>query len=75
MPNTELLLAEIEHLLQCAETGATPRADGGFGVDAVRAIEMAVDIGWQPAGMCELMRPAAAPELAVAAGQGGTATQ
>ena len=71
LPNTEPLLCEIEHFLDCAESGRTPRTDGKFGEDVVRAIEMAMDIGWQSAGMCEEMRLATAvPELAAAVGSG-----
>ncbi|HUA98732.1 MAG TPA: Gfo/Idh/MocA family oxidoreductase [Terracidiphilus sp.] len=74
LPNTEPLLTEVEHFLECAATGETPRTDGSFGVDVVRAIEMAIDIGWQPSGVCEEMRLAAVmPELAVPAGHGGVA--
>lgn len=61
LPNTEPLLAEIEHFLDCASSGKTPRTDGDFGVDVVRAIEMATDVGWQQEGMCEEMRLTAAP--------------
>lgn len=73
LPNTEPLLTEVEHFLECVETGKTPHTDGAFGVDVVRAIEMAADIGWQPSGMCEEMRLAAASGLAVPASQGGIA--
>jgi predicted dehydrogenase len=47
LANTEPLLTEIEHFLECAESGATPRTCGEFGEKVVRAIEMATDIGWQ----------------------------
>ena len=68
LPNTEPLLAEIEHFLDCATAGTSPLTDGDFGVDVVRAIEMAMDIGWQQEGMCEEMRlTSAVPELAVTA--------
>jgi predicted dehydrogenase len=50
LPNTEPLLNEIEHFLECAESGRTPRTDGKFGEDVVRAIEMASNIVWQPSG-------------------------
>jgi predicted dehydrogenase len=73
LPNTEPLLAEIEHFLDCAKSGKTPRTDGNFGVNVVRAVEMAMDIGWQPAGTCEEMRLAGAlPEL-VSSAAGGAA--
>jgi predicted dehydrogenase len=47
LSNTEPLLTEIEHFLECAETGASPRTGGAFGEEVVRAIEMATDIGWK----------------------------
>lgn len=47
LSNAEPLLIEIEHFLDCAASGARPRTDGKFGEDVVRAIEMAVDIGWK----------------------------
>lgn len=75
LPNTEPLLTEVEHFLECAETGATPHTDGAFGVDVVRAIEMAVDIGWEPAGQCEELRLATVPELPLAGTQGGTSAR
>ncbi|MGB7547831.1 MAG: Gfo/Idh/MocA family oxidoreductase [Terracidiphilus sp.] len=76
LPNTEPLLAEIEHFLTCAESGNRPLTDGKFGEDVVRAIEMAEDIGWQPAGMCDEMRLAGvAPELAGQTAGGGRASR
>jgi predicted dehydrogenase len=48
LPNTEPLLIEIEHFLECVQSGKTPRTDGRFGEDVVRTIEMAEDIGWHP---------------------------
>ncbi|MBZ5513941.1 MAG: Gfo/Idh/MocA family oxidoreductase [Acidobacteriia bacterium] len=48
LANTEPLLIEIEHFLQCIETGETPRTDGRFGADVVTAIEMAAQGRWQP---------------------------
>lgn len=47
LPNTEPLLIEINHFLQCIETGTAPRTDGRFGEDVVRAIEMAKEIDWE----------------------------
>jgi predicted dehydrogenase len=68
LPNTEPLLTEIEHFLECAESGAAPRTNGKFGEDVVRAVELAIDIGWQggnvrdesplEAGTSELAQPA-----------------
>jgi predicted dehydrogenase len=72
LPNTEPLITEIEHFLACAESGNTPRTDGKFGEDVVRAIEMAKDIGWEPTGTCDEMRLVGAePELAAQAAGGG----
>ena len=48
MANTEPLLTEIEHFLECIETRQTPRTDGKFGADVVAAIEMATQTSWQP---------------------------
>jgi len=74
LPNTEPLLTEIDHFLACAESGATPRTDGKFGEDVVRAIEMARDIGWTPTGTCDEMRLASvAPELAAQSASEGRA--
>lgn len=47
LSNAEPLLLEIDHFLECTETGAVPRTGGKFGTDVVRAIEMASDIGWK----------------------------
>jgi predicted dehydrogenase len=74
LPNTEPLLVEIENFLDCAKSGRTPLTDGNFGVDVVRAVEMAMDIGWQPAGTCEEMRlSGAVPDLVPSALAGGAA--
>jgi predicted dehydrogenase len=43
LENTEPLLTEVEHFLHCIETGETPRTDGRFGADVVRAVEMAAN--------------------------------
>jgi predicted dehydrogenase len=48
LANTEPLLIEIEHFLECIETGATPRTNGKFGADVVAAIEMANQFSWEP---------------------------
>jgi predicted dehydrogenase len=48
LANTEPLLIEIEHFLECIETGATPRTNGKFGSDVVAAIEMANQFSWEP---------------------------
>jgi predicted dehydrogenase len=48
LANTEPLLTEIEHFLECIETGQTPRTDGKFGADVVAAIELATKSSWQP---------------------------
>jgi predicted dehydrogenase len=47
LANTEPLLIEIEHFMDCIETGATPRTDGKFGAEVVSAIEMAEKFEWQ----------------------------
>ena len=46
LPNTEPLLTEIEHFIECVESGACPRTDGKFGTDVVAAIEMANQLSW-----------------------------
>ncbi len=43
LENTEPLLTEIEHFLDCIKTGETPRTDGQFGAAVVRAVEMAAN--------------------------------
>ena len=47
LPNTEPLLIEIEHFIDCIETGATPRTNGNFGAEVVSAIEMATNLSWR----------------------------
>lgn len=47
LPNTEPLLIEIEHFIECIETGSAPRTDGKFGSEVVSAIEMANDLSWR----------------------------
>ncbi|PYV19675.1 MAG: oxidoreductase [Acidobacteria bacterium] len=47
LANTEPLLIEIEHFLDCIATGETPRTDGRFGAKVVSAIEMAEKFDWQ----------------------------
>lgn len=47
LSNAEPLLIEVDHFLDCAQSGKPPRTDGKFGEDVVRAIEMATDIGWK----------------------------
>jgi hypothetical protein len=34
---------EIDHFLNCMETGETPITNGDFGTDVVRAIEIAIE--------------------------------
>jgi predicted dehydrogenase len=48
LANTEPLLLEVEHFIDCIETGETPRTHGKFGADVVAAIEMANNCNWQP---------------------------
>lgn len=47
LSNAEPLLIEVDHFLDSIEAGKQPRTGGKFGVDVVRAIEMATDIGWK----------------------------
>jgi len=49
LASTEPLLNEVEHFVRCIQTGTTPRTDGKFGLDVVRAIEMAISNRWRPA--------------------------
>jgi predicted dehydrogenase len=48
LANTEPLLNEVEHFIDCIEMGKTPRTNGEFGADVVRAIEMASNCKWNP---------------------------
>ncbi|TAM82211.1 MAG: Gfo/Idh/MocA family oxidoreductase [Acidobacteria bacterium] len=48
LANTEPLLIEIDHFLECVESGATPHTDGEFGAEVVAAIEMASQFPWEP---------------------------
>ncbi len=48
LTNTEPLMIEIEHFIECIETGCTPRTSGKFGAEVVAAIEMANRDIWQP---------------------------
>jgi predicted dehydrogenase len=41
--NSEPLLTEIEHFVDCVETGAVPRSSGEFGCDVVRVLEMVTE--------------------------------
>jgi predicted dehydrogenase len=47
LPNTEPLLIEMEHFIECISSKLTPRTGGKFAVDVVSAIEMAVEGSWQ----------------------------
>jgi predicted dehydrogenase len=38
--NREPLLSEVEHFVECIESGKTPRTDGRFGLRVVEALEM-----------------------------------
>jgi predicted dehydrogenase len=66
LSNTEPLLTEIDHFLECVESGTTPRTDGKFGEDVVRTIEMATDVDWQPGGERRDIGELTGPEVAVA---------
>lgn len=46
--NAEPLLLEVEDFIRCVETRETPRSNGSFGADVVRAIEMALNSRWSP---------------------------
>jgi predicted dehydrogenase len=48
LANTEPLLIEIEHFLECIETGRSPHTNGEFGAEVVAAIEMATQYPWEP---------------------------
>jgi predicted dehydrogenase len=43
LANVEPLAVEIEHFLNCAETGQRPTTDGAFGAEVVKAIELAIE--------------------------------
>jgi predicted dehydrogenase len=43
LSNVEPLLAEIEHFVECVETGARPKTNGVFATNVVRILETAVD--------------------------------
>jgi hypothetical protein len=43
LANVEPLAVEIDHFLNCMETGETPITNGDFGTDVVRAIEIAIE--------------------------------
>lgn len=47
LSNTEPLLIEMEHFIECIESGSAPRTCGKFAVNVVSAIEMATDRTWQ----------------------------
>lgn len=47
LANTEPLLSEVEHFIECIETNATPLTEGQFGADVVAAIELANNSGWK----------------------------
>jgi predicted dehydrogenase len=55
LDNSEPLMNEIEHFIDCIETCRPPRTDGQFGANVVRAIELAANNRWTPlaAGMLE----------------------
>jgi len=48
LANTEPLLIEMEHFIDCIETKRMPRTNGQFGANVVGAIEMAVNSAWEP---------------------------
>ena len=48
LDNREPLVNEVEHFIKCIQTGSIPRTDGQFGVDVVKAIEMANNSRWVP---------------------------
>jgi predicted dehydrogenase len=50
LSNSEPLLNEVEHFLQCIECNSKPCTDGEFGASVVRAIELATSARWVPGG-------------------------
>jgi predicted dehydrogenase len=42
LANSEPLAVEVDHFLQCLETGTKPITSGAFGTDVVKAIELAM---------------------------------
>lgn len=48
LANTEPLLIEVDHFVDCIETKQCPRTDGQFGAKVVAAIEMAIASAWEP---------------------------
>jgi predicted dehydrogenase len=53
LANVEPLAVEIDHFLQCIETGEAPVTNGEFGTDVVRAIEIAIE-GAQAESLAEV---------------------
>jgi predicted dehydrogenase len=47
LANTEPLLSEVEHFVECIETDTAPLTEGKFGADVVAAIELAINSGWK----------------------------
>jgi predicted dehydrogenase len=43
LSNVEPLVAEIEHFIECIETGTSPRTNGVFGTNVVRILETVID--------------------------------
>ncbi len=48
LDNAEPLMNEMEHFIECIESGLRPRTDGRFGAEVVHAIELAVNGQWSP---------------------------
>jgi predicted dehydrogenase len=46
LANVEPLAVEIDHFIDCCLTGKVPRTDGKFGLEVVRALELATMRTW-----------------------------
>jgi predicted dehydrogenase len=55
LASIEPLVTEVDHFIQCIESGKKPRTDGEFGANVVRVIEMAAVGRWVPEVPEELM--------------------
>ena len=56
IPAREPLAAEVEHFLDCVQTGARPTSDGTFGLGVVAALE-AAEVSWQLGGRTVAVTP------------------
>jgi predicted dehydrogenase len=46
LANVEPLAVEIEHFIDCCSTGKVPRTDGKFGLEVIKALELATVRTW-----------------------------